>query len=74
MYAIRSYYVVRSGKRRVLGGLCHACRGDFVMRVISWNIQWGRGADGAVNFSRVLDTLRALGPFDVICLQRNNFV
>lgn len=39
------------------------------MRVISWNIQWGRGADGAVNFSRVLETLCDLGPFEVICLQ-----
>jgi endonuclease/exonuclease/phosphatase family metal-dependent hydrolase len=39
------------------------------MRVISWNIQWGRGADGLVNFSRMVDTLRQLGPFDLICLQ-----
>jgi len=39
------------------------------MRVISWNIQWGRGADGAVNFSRMLETLEEMGPFDVICLQ-----
>jgi len=39
------------------------------MRVISWNIQWGRGADGVVNFSRTVDTLAALGPAEVICLQ-----
>ena len=39
------------------------------MRVISWNIQWGRGADGVVNLSRTLETLHALGPADVICLQ-----
>ncbi|TVT50157.1 MAG: endonuclease [Denitromonas halophila] len=39
------------------------------MRVISWNIQWGRGADGVVNLSRIIDRIRALGPADVICLQ-----
>ncbi len=39
------------------------------MRVISWNIQWGRGADGAVNLSRTVETLCQLGDFDVICLQ-----
>ena len=39
------------------------------MRVISWNIQWGRGADGVVNLSRIIDRIHALGPFDVICLQ-----
>ncbi|QID19778.1 endonuclease [Nitrogeniibacter mangrovi] len=39
------------------------------MRVISWNIQWGRGADGRVNLSRLLDDLSCLGDFDVICLQ-----
>ena len=39
------------------------------MRVITWNIQWGRGADGAVNLSRMVETLCQLGDFDVICLQ-----
>ncbi|KAA3655253.1 MAG: endonuclease [Proteobacteria bacterium] len=39
------------------------------MRVISWNIQWGRGADGVVNLSRIIDRIRALGPADVVCLQ-----
>ncbi len=39
------------------------------MRVISWNIQWGRGADGVVNLSRIIDRIHALGPADVICLQ-----
>lgn len=39
------------------------------MRVISWNIQWGRGADGVVNLSRIIDRIHALGPADVVCLQ-----
>jgi len=40
-----------------------------VIRFISWNIQWGRGADGVVNLSRVIDEIRRLGEFEVICLQ-----
>ncbi|MBT0963631.1 endonuclease/exonuclease/phosphatase family protein [Denitromonas iodatirespirans] len=39
------------------------------MRVISWNIQWGRGADGVVNLSRIVERIREWGPLDVICLQ-----
>lgn len=39
------------------------------MRIISWNIQWGRGADGRVDLGRMLSTLRDMGDADVICLQ-----
>lgn len=39
------------------------------MRLLSWNIQWGRGLDGRVDLARVTDTLHALGDFDLICLQ-----
>lgn len=39
------------------------------MRILSWNIQWGRGADGRVDLARTIATLRAAGPVDVICLQ-----
>ncbi len=39
------------------------------MRLLSWNIQWGRGLDGQVNISRILRTIHQLGDFDVICLQ-----
>lgn len=39
------------------------------MRLLSWNIQWGRGLDGRVDLARVTDTIKALGDFDVICLQ-----
>ena len=39
------------------------------MKLLSWNIQWGRGMDGRVDLARILDTIRRLGDFDVICLQ-----
>lgn len=38
------------------------------MRIVSWNIQWGRGADGALDLSRTFAALHALDA-DVICLQ-----
>lgn len=39
------------------------------MKVLSWNIQWGRGADGEVNLARTIAAIRMLGDFDVLCLQ-----
>ncbi|WP_316150352.1 endonuclease/exonuclease/phosphatase family protein [Cupriavidus sp. BIC8F] len=39
------------------------------MELISWNIQWGRGADGHVDLGRQVDTLRGIADADVICLQ-----
>lgn len=39
------------------------------MKLLSWNIQWGRGMDGRVDLSRILQTIHLLGNFDVICLQ-----
>ena len=39
------------------------------MRLLSWNIQWGRGLDGRVDLRRIADTAQAMGDFDVICLQ-----
>jgi endonuclease/exonuclease/phosphatase family metal-dependent hydrolase len=39
------------------------------MRLLSWNIQWGRGADGRVDLERTVAAIRAAGAFDVICLQ-----
>ena len=39
------------------------------MRLLSWNIQWGRGADGRVEPARTVAAIRAAGEFDVICLQ-----
>lgn len=39
------------------------------MKLLSWNIQWGRGADGRVDLDRLLRQARALADFDVLCLQ-----
>lgn len=39
------------------------------MRLLSWNIQWGRGMDGRVDLGRALAEIHRLGPFDVIALQ-----
>ncbi len=39
------------------------------MKLLSWNIQWGRGMDGRVDLLRILQTINQLGDFDVICLQ-----
>lgn len=38
------------------------------MRIVSWNIQWGRGADGRVDLARTIAVLRAVRA-DLICLQ-----
>ena len=39
------------------------------MKLLSWNIQWGRGMDGRVDLARIMHTIHQLGDFDVICLQ-----
>lgn len=39
------------------------------MNLISWNIQWGRGADGRVDLDRIVADARAFADFDVLCLQ-----
>ena len=39
------------------------------MRILSWNIQWGRGADGKVDVARTVEAIRAEPELDVICLQ-----
>jgi endonuclease/exonuclease/phosphatase family metal-dependent hydrolase len=39
------------------------------MKLLSWNIQWGRGLDGRVDLARILETIHQLGDFDVLCLQ-----
>lgn len=40
-----------------------------IVHIISWNIQWGRGADGLVDIDRTIETLRRSGPAEIICLQ-----
>ena len=39
------------------------------MKLISWNIQWCRGCDGVVDPARIVRAARAMGDFDVLCLQ-----
>ena len=39
------------------------------MNLITWNIQWGRGCDGRVDFRRIVDTAMAMADADVLCLQ-----
>lgn len=39
------------------------------MRLITWNIQWGRGVDGRVDLGRIVRTARAIADFDVLCVQ-----
>ena len=37
--------------------------------ILTWNIQWGRGANGPVDLARQLREAGAMGEFDVLCLQ-----
>jgi endonuclease/exonuclease/phosphatase family metal-dependent hydrolase len=39
------------------------------MRILSWNVQYGKSSDGNADFSRTLQHIKSLGDFDVICLQ-----
>ena len=39
------------------------------MKLITWNIQWGRGLDGRVDLERIVRTARDIADFDVLCLQ-----
>ncbi|TFV95214.1 endonuclease [Oxalobacteraceae bacterium OM1] len=39
------------------------------MKLITWNIQWGRGVDGRVDLERIVNDARRLADFDVLCLQ-----
>ncbi|HEX7559996.1 MAG TPA: endonuclease, partial [Usitatibacter sp.] len=39
------------------------------MKLITWNIQWGRGIDGQVDLERIVRTALNIADFDVICMQ-----
>ena len=39
------------------------------MKLLTWNIQWGRGVDGRVDLQRIERTVREHGDFDVLCFQ-----
>lgn len=40
-----------------------------MIRLITWNIQWGLGIDGTVDLKRIVDEARAIADFDILCLQ-----
>jgi endonuclease/exonuclease/phosphatase family metal-dependent hydrolase len=39
------------------------------MKLVSWNVQWGRDAAGHVDLARTVREARRLADFDVLCLQ-----
>ncbi len=39
------------------------------MKLITWNLQWGRGIDGRVDLARIVQAARAIADFDVFCVQ-----
>ncbi|HJV52108.1 MAG TPA: endonuclease/exonuclease/phosphatase family protein [Noviherbaspirillum sp.] len=39
------------------------------MKLITWNIQWGRGADGRVDLGRIVEEAHRFADCDVLCLQ-----
>ncbi|RZI44151.1 endonuclease [Herbaspirillum sp. HC18] len=39
------------------------------MKLMTWNIQWGRGADGRVDLDRIAAHARRFADADVLCLQ-----
>jgi len=39
------------------------------MRLVDWNIQWGRGVDGRVVLARIVREAKALCDFDILCPQ-----
>jgi endonuclease/exonuclease/phosphatase family metal-dependent hydrolase len=39
------------------------------LELVSWNVQWCRGADGVVDPARVVRDAHAFADFDVLCLQ-----
>lgn len=39
------------------------------MKLVTWNVQWFCGLDGAVSVERVVEEARAMADFDVLCLQ-----
>jgi endonuclease/exonuclease/phosphatase family metal-dependent hydrolase len=39
------------------------------VKLITWNIQWGRGIDGSVDLDRIVAHARRLADFDVLCVQ-----
>jgi endonuclease/exonuclease/phosphatase family metal-dependent hydrolase len=41
----------------------------MTLEILTWNLQWCRGCDGAVDPGRIIRTIREFGEFDLVCLQ-----
>lgn len=39
------------------------------MRLITWNIQWGKGCDGRVDLARIVSVAKSMADADVFCFQ-----
>lgn len=39
------------------------------LRLLTWNIQSGRGCDGLIAVERIIQQIKSMGPLEVICLQ-----
>ena len=39
------------------------------MKLLTWNIQWGRGIDGRVDLQRIVREVHRIGDFDLLCFQ-----
>ena len=39
------------------------------MKLVTWNVQWCRGADLVVDAERIVREARRIADFDVLCLQ-----
>jgi len=39
------------------------------MKLVTWNIQWGKGCDGVVDLARIVRTAKTLADADVFCFQ-----
>ncbi len=39
------------------------------MRILTWNVQYGKSSNGSSDFLRTLNYIKSLGEFDLICLQ-----
>lgn len=39
------------------------------MKLVTWNIQWGKGCDGVVDLARIVRDARALADADIFCFQ-----
>ncbi|MFO1150879.1 MAG: endonuclease/exonuclease/phosphatase family protein [Alsobacter sp.] len=40
-----------------------------MVKILTWNIQWGLGMDGRCDLGRIVREARAMADFDVLCLQ-----